>query len=57
MRFNEHREEQMKRLVDAANERARSANVPTTVTASSLVHSWVIECMEREIARLDRKKR
>ena len=57
MRFNELRETQLKRLVDEANERARAANVPTTVTPSSLVHSWIVEAIEREIAKSDAAQR
>jgi hypothetical protein len=53
MRFSAEREAQIGRLVAAANERARAARVPVTVTASSLVHQWVIEGLERDIAQLD----
>ncbi len=57
MRFNDLRETQVMRLVSEANERARKADVPVNVTASSLIHAWIIEKIEEEIAKSDRKKR
>lgn len=38
-------------LVDAANERTRLAAMPVTVTSSSLIHKWIIELLEQEIAK------
>jgi len=56
LRFNEHREAQLTRLVDAANERARAAGIPANVTASGLVSMWICERLDAETAKLGKKK-
>ncbi|HEY1695830.1 MAG TPA: hypothetical protein VGG39_26865 [Polyangiaceae bacterium] len=56
LRFNAHREEQVRRCVDAANERARAAGLPANITASGLVALWIGERLDLETAKLGRKR-
>jgi hypothetical protein len=56
LRLNGLRRDQLLRLVEAANERAKAAGVPATVTASSLVTMWIVERIEAETARLSKKR-
>jgi hypothetical protein len=51
MRFSDDKRDAVLRLVEEANERAREANVPTTVTPSSMIHRWILERLEAEIAK------
>ena len=57
LRLSDARRDQVMRLVEEAQERARAARVPQNITPSSLIHSWIIECIEREIARSDGEKK
>jgi hypothetical protein len=56
LRFNDHRREQLLRLVDAANERARAAGIPANVTPSGLVTMWIYERLDAETAKQGKKR-
>jgi hypothetical protein len=56
MRFNEHRRDQLLRLVEAANERARANGIPANVTPSGLVTLWIHERLDTETAKLAKRK-
>ena len=56
LRLADARRDQLLRLVEAANERAKGAGIPATVTASSLVVMWIQERLDVETAKLARKK-
>ena len=56
LRLNDHRRDQLLRLVDAANERARAAGIPATVSPSGLVTLWISERLDEETAKLGRKR-
>jgi hypothetical protein len=57
LRLNDHREAQLLRLVEAANERARAAGVPSNVTPSGLVTMWICERLDAETAKLGKGKK
>jgi hypothetical protein len=56
LRLSDERRDQLLRLVEAANERARAAGIPGTVTASSLVTFWIVDRIDAETAKLGRKR-
>lgn len=56
LRFNEHRQEQLLRLVEAANARARGAGIPANVTPSGLVTMWIAERLDLETQKLGKKR-
>jgi hypothetical protein len=43
-------------LVEAANARARAAGLPPTITPSGLVTHAIVEWLDRETAKLGRKR-
>jgi len=57
LRFDQKRGEQMLRLVEAANARAREHGIPANVTPSSLAYLWISERIAEEIQKLDRRRR
>jgi hypothetical protein len=56
LRLNDHRRDQLLRLVEMANDRAREASVPANVTPSSLVAMWIFERLDEETAKLGKKR-
>ena len=56
LRLNDLRRDQLLRLVEEANDRARAAGIPANVSASSLVSLWIVERIEAETAKLGRKR-
>jgi hypothetical protein len=56
LRLSDERRDALLKLVDAANERARGAGIPATVTASSLVQLWIGERIDAETAKLAKRR-
>lgn len=56
LRFNAAREEQIKRALAAAIERARKAGVPANITASGLVTMWICERLDEEVGPVGKKR-
>jgi hypothetical protein len=56
LRLSDPRRDQLLRLVEAANERAKGAGIPATVTASSLVVLWIQERLDVETAKLGKRR-
>jgi hypothetical protein len=56
LRLADERRDQLLRIVTAANERARAAVLPATVTASQLVTLWIVERLDVETAKLAKKR-
>jgi hypothetical protein len=56
LRLNDHRRDQLLRLVEAANERAKEAGIPSTVTPSGLVTLWIQERLDAETAKAAARK-
>jgi hypothetical protein len=56
LRFSERRRDQLLRCVQAANERARAAGIPSNVTPSGLVTMWISERLDAETAKLAKKR-
>lgn len=56
LRFDESRRAQLYACVDAANERARAAGLPATITPSGLAAHWIRERLDLETAKLAKKR-
>ena len=57
LRLPDAKRDELLRLVAEAQERARLARVPAHVTPSNLVYSWILEAIDREIAKSDAEKK
>jgi len=56
LRLDESRRAQIIACVEDANERARAAGLPATVTISGLAAHWIREKLDAEMIRLSKKR-